>query len=115
MEQEVLQLLQATTIPDTNTIRHAEDTLRSLFNRHDFPLALVNISSHTDIDISSRKAALTTLRKYVEQTWSPNFEEATFSNVVLPEGLKNQVRVRMLSICTSTDSSDSQGQALAGT
>lgn len=109
----MLDLLQATTVPDTNTIRRAEDGLTSLYPINDFPLALLNIASHNEVNVGSRKAALTTLRKYVESTWSPNFEEATYSQIHLPEEVKAQVRSRILTICTSAEVANNDGQALA--
>lgn len=109
----MLELLQATTVPDTNTIRRAEDGLTSLYPANDFPLALLNITSHNEVNIGSRKAALTTLRKYVESTWSPNFEEAAYSQIRLPEEIKAQVRARILEICTSTEIASNDGQGLA--
>lgn len=115
MEQQVLSLLQATTVPDTETIRKAEQSLVGLYRQQDYPFALLNISAHDNIDPGSRKAALTALRKYVESTWSPNFEEASSQQSPLSEDARKQVRSQILNICTSSDSSNEINQNLAGT
>jgi len=114
METQVLQLLQATTVPDTNTIRRAEQSLADLHRQHEYPSALLNITTHSEIDAGSRKAALTALRKYINSTWSPTFEEASSEQVSLPEDTRKQIRSQTLAICTSPDSSNDINQNLAG-
>lgn len=114
MEQQVLSLLQATTVPNTETIRKAEQSLVGLYRQQDYPFALLNISTHADVEAGSRKAALTALRKYIESTWSPNFEEASSQQSLLSEDARKQVRSQILAICTSSDSSNEVNQNLAG-
>lgn len=114
MEQQVLSLLQATTVPDTETIRKAERSLVGLYRQQDYPFALLNISTHANIEPGSRKAALTALRKYIESTWSPNFEEASSQQSPLSEDARKQVRGQVLAICTSSDGSNEINQNLAG-
>ncbi|KAK5939409.1 hypothetical protein PMZ80_008713 [Knufia obscura] len=113
MESQVLQLLQATTVPDTNTIKRAEQSLADLHRQHEYPFALLNITTHSEIDAGSRKAALTALRKYINSTWSPTFEEASSQQVSLPEDARKQIRSQILAICTSPDSSNDINQNLA--
>lgn len=114
MEQQVLELLRATTVPDTETIKRAEQSLLDSYRQPEFPFALLNIVTHSNVDTGSRKAALTALRKYVDATWSPSFEEASGQPVDLPEEARKQIRSQILTICTSPDSSDDTGQNLAG-
>lgn len=114
MEQRVLQLLQATTVPDTNTIKHAEQSLIDLYRQPEYPFALLHIITHTEADPGSRKAALTALRNYVNSTWSPNFEEASLDHVLLPEDARKQIQSQILAICTSSDPSNDVSQNLAG-
>lgn len=114
MEEQVLGLLKATTVPDTETIKKAERSILDLYVRQEFPFALLNIAIHKDIDVGLRKAALTTLRKYVDAVWSPSFEEASLQPVDLSEDARTQIRSQILVICTSADSSDDTGQNLAG-
>jgi hypothetical protein len=114
MEQQILQLLQATTVPDTNTIKRAEQSLADLQAQHEYPFALLNITRHSAIDPASRKAALTALRKYINSTWSPTFEEASSQHVSLPDDARKQIRDQILAICISPDSSNDINQNLAG-
>lgn len=113
MEQQVLQLLQATTVPDTNTIKRAEQSLKDLYQRHEYPFALLHIASHAEADSGSRKAALTALRNYINATWSPTFEETTSQQVGLTVDARQQVRSQILAICTSSDQSNDPTQNLA--
>lgn len=114
MEQQVLQLLQATTVPDTNTIKQAEQSLIGLYRQPEYPFALIHIITHAEADPGSRKAALTALRNYVNSTWSPNFEEASVEQVSLPEDARKQIRSQILAVCTSSDPSNDISQNLAG-
>lgn len=114
MEQQVLGLLHATTVPDTETIRKAEQSLVALYRQQEYPVALLNISTHANIEPGSRKAALTALRKYIESTWSPNFEEASTQQSPLSEDARKHVRNQILAICISSDGSNEINQNLAG-
>lgn len=114
MEQQVLQLLQATTVPDTNTIKRAEQSLLDLHQQPEYPFALLNIATHADLDAGSRKAALTALRNYVNLTWSPNFEEASSQRINLSEDARTQIRSQILAICTNSGPSNDMNQNLAG-
>jgi hypothetical protein len=100
MEQQVLQLLQATTRPDTAVIRDAEQSLLRLYPQQEFPFALLTIASHNDIESSSRKAALTALKNYVSTTWSPQFDETFTGQVYLSDEAKARVREQVFAICT---------------
>ncbi|KAK5085430.1 hypothetical protein LTR05_004715 [Lithohypha guttulata] len=113
MEQQVLQLLQATTIPDTNTIKRAEQSLRDLYRQPDYPFALLHITTHSEIDGGLRKAALTALRNYINATWSPTFEESTSQGLFLTDEARTQVRSQILAICTSPSASNDINQNLA--
>lgn len=100
MEQQVLQLLQATTRPDTAIIRDAEQGLLRLYQQPEFPFALLTIASHNDIETSSRKAALAALKNYISATWSPQFDETFTGNVYLSDEAKAGVRDQVFGICT---------------
>ncbi|EXJ94464.1 hypothetical protein A1O1_02860 [Capronia coronata CBS 617.96] len=101
MEQQVLQLLQATIRPDTTVIRNAEQGLLRLYPQPEFPFALLTIASHNDIESSSRKAALTALKNYILATWSPQFDETFTGSVYLNDGAKAKVRDQVFGICTA--------------
>jgi len=100
MEEQVLQLLQATTRPDTIVIRDAEQGLLRLYPQLEFPFALLTIATHQNIESSSRKAALTALKNYVSSTWSPQFDETFSGNVYLNDEAKTRIRDQVFAICT---------------
>lgn len=87
-----MSLLNATLKGDTIAIRNAEQGLNGLFSDPQFPLALLNISLHSDVDIASRKSSLTTLKNYVSATWSPQFDENFQGQVYLNDEAKSRIR-----------------------
>jgi importin-9 len=101
MEQEVLHLLEGTTSAQEATRKSAELTLLHLYNNADFPFALLSIATHSDIAGYLRQAALLSLNRYVQATWSPKFDEDFKGTVVLTDEGKAGVRAQVLSICTS--------------
>jgi importin-9 len=101
MEQEVLRLLEGTTSALEGTRKSAELTLLHLYNNADFPFALLSISTHTDIAAYLRQAALLSLNRYVQATWSPKFDEDFKGTVILTAEAKAGVRTQVLNICTS--------------
>jgi hypothetical protein len=101
MEQEVLHLLEGTTSALEGTRKSAELTILHLYNNADFPFALLSISTHTDIATYLRQAALLSLNRYVQATWSPKFDEDFKGTVVLTDEAKAGVRAQVLNICTS--------------
>ena len=116
MEHQVLDLLRATMTPNTETVRRAEQGLRQLYSQPDFPFALLAITTHIEVDLSLRKASLTTLKSYVNATWSPQFDETFQGTVYLDEYAKTRVREQILAICTNdhaNQNNDSFTQALA--
>jgi hypothetical protein len=115
MEQQVLDLLQATTRPDTAVIRTAEQGLLNLYPQPEFPFALLTIASHNDIEQGPRKAALAALKNYVQATWSPQFDETYRGTTYLDDTAKAQVRDQVFAICTveGDRAKDATVQALA--
>ncbi|KIX04304.1 uncharacterized protein Z518_05171 [Rhinocladiella mackenziei CBS 650.93] len=116
MEQTVLLLLRATTQPDTAAIKDAEKGLLGLYPQPEFPLALLAVATHNDIESGSRKAALTTLKNYVATTWSPQLGETFTGTVYLDDEAKARVRDQVYAICTAEGdqaSKDATIQALA--
>lgn len=101
MEQEVLQLLEATTSAQDGTRKSAELSILHLYSNPDFPFALLSISTHDEITEYLRQAALLALNRYVLATWSPTFDEDFNGTVVLNEETKARVRGQVLAICTS--------------
>lgn len=107
MEQEVLRLLEGTTASQEATRKSAELSLLSLYANADFPFALLAVSTHAEVALYLRQAALLSLNRYVLATWSPKFDEDFKGTVVLNDEAKSRVRNQVLVICTG----DSVGAA----
>lgn len=101
MEQQVLQLLEATTSPNSEAIRNAEHGLKSLYSNIEFPFALLTIASHSDIALGLRQAALLQLKQYVSATWSPGFEDDFKGTVYLSDEAKTRLRQAIFVLATN--------------
>ncbi|KAM7215961.1 armadillo-type protein [Rhypophila decipiens] len=71
MDDHVAQLLANTQLNEEAPRQQAEIDLKNLRTNPEYPLALLRIGSHTAVGVNIRQAALTTLRKVVEENWSP--------------------------------------------
>ena len=101
MEQQVLQLLEATTSPNSEAIRNAEHSLKSQYPNSEFPFALLTIASHNDIAIGLRQASLLQLKQYVGATWSPSLEEDFKGVVYLNDESKARLRQAVFALATN--------------
>ena len=98
METHVLDLLAGTLVSDTATIRKSEAGLANLHSSPDFPVALLNIASSSEVDLSKRKASLTTLKNYVSAVWSLGPAEG---QATLPDDVKQSVREQIFALSTA--------------
>lgn len=114
MDDQVLQLLKDTQKSDTNTIRNAENNLRSLYANPQFPFSLLNIAGHDGVDVAGRQSALTTLKNYVSATWSPQFDETFLGQIFLDHEAKARLRNQIFALAVKeTGSASSELQKLA--
>ena len=102
MEQEVLQLLEATTSPHEGTRKSAELSLLQRYTDPAFPFALLSVGDHSHVAVSLRQAALLAVNRYVSATWSPKSEDFK-GTVALNDDEKSRVRRQVLAVCTSND------------
>ncbi|KAL8732492.1 MAG: hypothetical protein Q9166_002706 [cf. Caloplaca sp. 2 TL-2023] len=103
MEQQVLELLAATLEPAAETRTNAERHLELLYTNDAFPISLISIASHTEIDLSLRQAALLSLKTFVLRTWSSSLDEFQGNDVIINDATKDQVRHSLLALATSGD------------
>ena len=75
MEQQIVQLLQDTQSSHEGPRTNAELQLRQLYTNTSFAPTLVAVSTHQSIPLATRQAALLLLKQFVQQVWSPQFEE----------------------------------------
>lgn len=101
MEQQVLQLLEATTSPNSEAIRNAEQSLKAQYPNSEFPFALLTIASHNDIAIGLRQASLLQLKQFVGATWSPSFDDDFKGIVYLNDEAKSRLRQAVFVLATN--------------
>ncbi|THW41829.1 putative importin 9 [Aureobasidium pullulans] len=75
MERQIVQLLQDTQSSHEGPRTNAELQLRQLYTNTSFAPTLVAVSTHQSIPLATRQAALLLLKQFVQQVWSPQFEE----------------------------------------
>ena len=102
MEQQVLDLLEATLVASTAIRSDAEHHLEQLYTNDTFPISLISIASHKSVPLEHRQAALLSLKKLVLKIWSPSLEEYEGPDT-LSDATKEQVRQSVLSIATASD------------
>ncbi|PHH83498.1 hypothetical protein CDD82_49 [Ophiocordyceps australis] len=70
MEEQLVQLLANTQLPDQGPRQQAEMELKRAQSNPAFPLSLANVASHTSVATSVRQSALSTLRLFIEKNWA---------------------------------------------
>ncbi|KJZ80002.1 hypothetical protein HIM_00716 [Hirsutella minnesotensis 3608] len=70
MEDQLVQLLANTQLPDPGPRQQAELDLKRARTNPAFPVSLANVASHASIPTSVRQSALSTLRIFIEQNWA---------------------------------------------
>ncbi|KAF8241684.1 ARM repeat-containing protein [Wilcoxina mikolae CBS 423.85] len=98
MEQELLNLFQQTQQSEEIPRRAAEAQLETLYSNTGFPIALANIATALHLPLTSRQAALTTLKRYVLHCWSDSYED--FQGPLASPELKTHLRPRLLALAT---------------
>lgn len=66
-----MQLLANTQLSEQVPRQQAEIELKRARTNPAYPVSLINVASHTSIDINVRQSALSTLRLFIESEWSP--------------------------------------------
>ncbi|POR35350.1 Importin subunit beta-5 [Tolypocladium paradoxum] len=70
MEDQLVQLLANTQLPDQGPRQQAEIELKRARSNPAFPISLANVASHTSVATAVRQSALTTLRLFIENNWA---------------------------------------------
>ncbi|KAB5540361.1 armadillo-type protein [Coniochaeta sp. 2T2.1] len=101
MEEQLVQLLATTQLSAAGPRQQAELDLNRAKQNPEFPLALARIGAHTTIPTEIRQSALSTLRKFVENNWSPDdYDEQRFP---IADATKDQLRSMMLELVLNTE------------
>ena len=97
----MVQLLANTQLAAQGPRQQAEIDLSRAKSNPEFPLALARIAAHTNAPSEIRQSALSTLRKFVVDNWSPDdYDEQRYP---IPDPTKDQLRSMMLELVLNTE------------
>ena len=101
MDERLAQVLANTQLAQEGPRKQAELELQHARTNPEFPLALTQIAVHTSAPVQIRQAALTTLRKFAEENWSP----ATSDDVPIPipDPTREQIKNLLLELVLSPE------------
>ncbi|KAK3389378.1 armadillo-type protein [Podospora didyma] len=99
MEEHLVQLLANTQLSQEGPRKQAELDLTNARTSPDFPLTLARIGSHASLPVEIRQAALTNLRQFIEENWSP--EGGDGPHIPIPDPVKDQLRHVVLELVLS--------------
>ena len=100
MEDQLVQLLSKTQLPDREPRVRAEQELKDASSNPAFPTSLANIAAHTSVETNIRQSALTTLRLFIESNWSPDEDE---SPIPISDEARSQLKQTLLDLVLSTE------------
>ncbi|CAD0109611.1 unnamed protein product [Aureobasidium uvarum] len=100
MEQQIVRLLHDTQSPNDGPRRNAELRLRQLYTDTTFAPTLLAVATHQSIDLPTRQAALLFLKQFVQQVWSPQFEEFKGEMLV---SVQDRAKLRQALLDLATD------------
>jgi hypothetical protein len=101
MEEHLVQLLANSQLTAEGTRKQAELDLIQAKTNPEFPLTLARIGVHTNAPIEIRQAALSYLRKFIEENWTP--EGSDGQHIPIPDSTKDQLRPMMLELVLSPE------------
>ncbi|KAK6352777.1 hypothetical protein TWF696_004779 [Orbilia brochopaga] len=99
--EKVHYLLTALQSPDEGPRRTAEGELFQLYSEDGFPIALINIAARTDLDFTSRQAAIVYLRTFIDECWSPPYDK--YAGPPIKDEVKQQVRSSLLQLLSDKE------------
>ncbi|EGX95387.1 importin beta-5 subunit, putative [Cordyceps militaris CM01] len=100
MEDQLVQLLAATSLSDQTLRINAEMELKRAQTNPSYSLSLARIASHTSVDIATRQLALSTLRLFIESNW-PNDYSNVEPPISISEDTRQLVRQALLDLALS--------------
>ena len=102
MEQEVIHLLEATTSSVESTRRTAESQILNSYSNSAFPVTLLAIAQHSNVQVYLRQSALINFKQYIVSTWAPQHEQFK-GTVYLDDATKSKLRNEVLGLCLGQD------------
>jgi hypothetical protein len=101
MDDHLAELLADTQRSDETIRKRAELNLGQAKTNAEFPLALGRIGGNAKFPVEIRQAALTTLRKFTEEHWSPEGDDGR--EITISPETKAQLRQGILQLVLDTE------------
>lgn len=102
MEEQLIQLLSNTQLPDQAPRLQAEIELKRAIKNPAFPTSLANIAAHTSVETNIRQAALSNLRLFVENNWAPDpYDDEP--QIPITDDARTQVKQTLLNLAVSAE------------
>ncbi|KAI8632462.1 ARM repeat-containing protein [Xylariaceae sp. FL1651] len=101
MEDQLVQILANTQLAAEGPRKQAELDLKHAESNPVFPLSLANISRHASISVEFRQAALSTLRRYIENHWSGENDDGPTTPIA--DTIKDQIRPLVLDLALNSE------------
>lgn len=102
MEDQLIQLLSNTQLPDQAPRQQAEIELKRAHTNPAFPQSLANIAAHTSVETNVRQAALSTLRLFIERNWAAD-ELVDEPVIPIADDVRAQLRQTLLDLAVSPE------------
>ncbi|KAK7403980.1 hypothetical protein QQX98_010261 [Neonectria punicea] len=102
MEDQLVQLLANTQLPDQAPRQQAEIELKHACANPAFPLSLANVAAHTSIDTAIRQSALTNLRLFIEKNWSTEDPDGE-PQIPIADEVRGQLKQTLLDLSLSPE------------
>ncbi|KAJ5893746.1 Armadillo-like helical [Penicillium taxi] len=112
MEQELLSLLANTQSSVSQTRNAAESQLQQLYPNETFPISLTAIASHESVPVNLRQSAISVLRNFISEAWSPNLDEFK-GQILVNDANKAQIRRALVELATTTETPERRVKASA--
>ncbi|KAH7134349.1 armadillo-type protein [Dactylonectria macrodidyma] len=102
MEDQLVQLLANTQLPDQAPRQQAEIELKHARTNPAFPLSLANVAAHASIETNIRQAALTNLRLFIEKNWNVDDDEGE-PQIPIADESRGQLKQTLLDLALSPE------------
>lgn len=100
LEQEIVRLLAQTQSSEAAPRKSAEEYLRQLQLSDAFPTTLIAIAAQPQYPLQARQSTLLYLKRFVQETWSPQLDEWKGQALVQDEGQRSKIRQALLELST---------------
>jgi importin-9 len=102
MEDQLIQLLSSTQLPDQAPRQQAELDLKRAQSNPAFPQSLANIAAHTSVETNIRQSALSNLRLFIEKNWAVDrFEDEP--QVPIGDDVRASLKQTLLDLAVSPE------------